>query len=124
MAKQVKEQNKDKLQTGAIAAPKKRISTKVKNPMGTSFDTVKAEKTLSAPASKRTDVKQRRGAVTQARGNAAKATEKRARAAKSAQDKPLTIEKQPRAKRIASPKQSNKNFEPTLISQTADFSAR
>ncbi len=111
----MKEQKKDKLSGAAKATPKKRVSTKVKNPMGTSFDAVKVEK---APAPKK------RTAPTKKRGDKLSApTEKkstpRVNAPKKTQEKSvLATEKHPKTKRIAPPKASNRNFEPISIPQT------
>ena len=55
----MKEEKKDKLSGVVKTTPNKRVSTKVKNPMGTSFDAVKVEK---APApKKRTAPTKKRG---------------------------------------------------------------
>ncbi|MBQ7913158.1 MAG: ribonuclease J [Clostridia bacterium] len=85
--------------------------------MGTSFDGAKVEKT-SVP------VPQKRTASTKKRGeNPSASTEKnsvpRVKTPRKPQEKVVSAtEKQPRGKRIATPKASNKNFEPILIPQT------
>ena len=111
----MKEQKKDKPSGMNMPTPKKRVSTKVKNPMGTSFDAVKVEKApvpkkRTAPAKKRGD---NLNAPTE------KKSAPRASTPKKAQGKTgLTTEKQPKPKRIAPPKASNKNFQPIIIEPT------
>ena len=111
----MKEEKKDKLSGVVKTTPNKRVSTKVKNPMGTSFDAVKVEK---APAPKK------RTAPTKKRGDKLSApTEKnsapRVKTPKKTQPQSvLATEKQAQTKRIAPPKASNRNFQPISIPQT------
>ena len=111
----MKEEKKDKLSGVVKTTPNKRVSTKVKNPMGTSFDAVKVEK---APAPKK------RTAPTKKRGDKLSTpTEKnsapRVKTPKKTQPQSvLAAEKQPQTKRIAPPKASNRNFQPISIPQT------
>ena len=111
----MKEEKKDKLSGVVKTTPNKRVSTKVKNPMGTSFDAVKVEK---APAPKKST------APTKKRGDKLSTpTEKnsapRVKIPKKTQPQSvLAAEKQPQTKRIAPPKASNRNFQPISIPQT------
>ena len=118
MEKQVKEQNKEKLQNIPKNTGKKRVPTKVKNPMGTAFDGLKTEVAPIKNAKKSVKLSKQRG---DSAGAADKETSNpRAKKVKKTQDKlALPNEQPPKSKRIASPKNSNKNFQPILVDQAA-----
>ena len=113
----MKERNKDKLRAAEASAPKKRVSTKAKSPMGTSFDALTLDKTVT-PSKPRRQTKSSKSATKPKTDKPAKAkTSSKGKTAKKTQEKtmmPMETAQTPR-KRISSPKNSNKNFEPTLI---------
>jgi ribonuclease J len=118
MAKQVKEQNKEKLQNIQKNTGKKRVPTKVKNPMGTAFDGLKTEVAPIKNAKKSVKLSKQRGDSAGAADK--KTSNPRAKKVKKTQDKlALPNEQPPKSKRIASPKNSNKNFQPILVDQAA-----
>ena len=113
----MKERNKDKLRAAEASVPKKRVSTKAKSPMGTSFDALTLDKTVT-PSKPRRQTKSSKSATKPKTDKPAKAkTSSKGKTAKKTQEKtmmPMETAQTPR-KRISSPKNSNKNFEPTLI---------
>ena len=112
----MKEQNKDKLRAAEVPAPKKRVSTKAKSPMGTSFDALTLDKTVTSSKPRR-QTKSSKSATKQTDKPVKEKTKTKGKTAKKMQEKTMTpiAAAQQTRKRISSPKNSNKNFEPTLI---------